>query len=88
MGKPCFSKVVKFFSLVLLGSAAAIAAIAVLPSPAAAHSHNDDGGGDTISILGILIICVMRAVSIMLRVLTFRIINMAAIARPLARGCG
>ena len=31
--------------MALLGSAAAIAAIAVLPSPVAAHSHNDGGGG-------------------------------------------
>ena len=47
MGKPCFSKAVKFFAFALLGAATAIIAIAVLSTPAAAHSHNDDGGGDS-----------------------------------------
>ena len=45
MGKPCFSKAVKFFAFALLGAATAIAAVAVLSTPAAAHSHNDGGGG-------------------------------------------
>ena len=43
MGKPCFSKAIKFFTLALLGAAATIAAIAVLSSPAAA---NQEGGGN------------------------------------------
>ena len=47
MGKPCFSKAVKFFAFALLGAATAIATIAVLSTPAAAHSHNDGGGGDS-----------------------------------------
>ena len=42
MGKPCFSKAVKFFAFALLGAATAIAAVAVLSTPAAAHNH---GGG-------------------------------------------
>ena len=46
MGKPCFSKAVKFFAFALLGAATAIAAIAVLSTPAAAHSHNDGRGND------------------------------------------
>jgi len=45
MGKPCFSKAVKFFAFALLGMAIAIAAIAVLSSPAAADSHTRGGGG-------------------------------------------
>ena len=44
MGKPCFSKLTKFFAFALLGTATAIAAIAVLSSPAAAQ--NPGGGGD------------------------------------------
>ena len=43
MGKPCFSKAVKFFAFALLGAATAIAAVAVLSTPAAAHNH---GGGN------------------------------------------
>ena len=43
MGKSCFSKITKFFAIALL-AAAAITAIAVLFSPAAAHSHNDGSG--------------------------------------------
>ena len=46
MGKPCFSKVIKFFAVALLGAAAAIAAVAVLSSPAAAHNHGGGGDGD------------------------------------------
>jgi len=42
MGKPCFSKAVKFFVIALLGVATAVAAIAVLSSPAAAQG----GGGN------------------------------------------
>ena len=42
MGKPCFSKLTKFFAIALLGTATAIAAIAVLSTPATAHNH---GGG-------------------------------------------
>ena len=45
MGKPCFSKLTKFFAFALLGTATAIAAIAVLSTPAAAHNHG--GGGDS-----------------------------------------
>ena len=41
MGKPCSSKIAKFFTLSLLGAAAAIAAVAVLSSTAAAKT----GGG-------------------------------------------
>ena len=46
MGKPCFLKITKFFATFLLGAAAAIAAIAVLSSPAAALG-GDGGNGDT-----------------------------------------
>ena len=46
MGKLCFSKAVKFFAFALLGAATAIAAIAVLSSPATAQV-NPDGGGDS-----------------------------------------
>ena len=42
MGKSCFSKAVKFFAFALLGAATAIAAVAVLSSPAAAKG----GGGN------------------------------------------
>ena len=42
MGKPCFSKLTKFFAIALLAAATAIAAIAVLSTPAAAVQ---DGGG-------------------------------------------
>ena len=45
MRKPCFSKLTKFFAFALLGTATAIAAIAVLSTPAAAHNHG--GGGDS-----------------------------------------
>ena len=41
MGKPCLSNFTKFFAIALLGTATAIAAIAVLSSPAAAKG----GGG-------------------------------------------
>ena len=41
MGKPCFSKLTKFFALALFGAAATIAAIAVLSTPATAQG----GGG-------------------------------------------
>jgi len=44
MGKPCFSTIIKFFAIALLAAATAITAIAVLSSPAAAHSHNDGRG--------------------------------------------
>ena len=43
MGKPCFSKLPKFFAVALLGAATAITAIAVLSSPAAAA---EGGGGN------------------------------------------
>ena len=43
MGKPCFSNIAKFFAIALLGAATAMAAIAVLSSPAAARPG---GGGD------------------------------------------
>ena len=46
MGKPCFSKLTKFFAFALLGAATAIAAIAVLSSPAAAQNPGG-GNGDT-----------------------------------------
>ena len=46
MGKPCFSKLTKFFAVALLGAATAIAAIAVLSTPAAADSHTRGGGND------------------------------------------
>ena len=42
MGKPCFLKITKFFAVALLGTAAAIAAVAVLSSPATAGTT---GGG-------------------------------------------
>ena len=45
MGKPCFSKAVKFFAFALLGAATAIAAVAVLSSPASADPSGG-GGGD------------------------------------------
>ena len=45
MGKPCFSRIIKFFAIALLGAATAIAAIAVLSSPAAAQRGG--GGGRT-----------------------------------------
>ena len=45
MGKPCFSKLTKFFAIALLTAATAIAAIAAMSSPAAAHNHGD--GSDT-----------------------------------------
>ena len=45
MGKPCFSRLTKFFAIALLTAATAIAAIAVLSSPAAADSHTRGGGG-------------------------------------------
>ena len=41
MGKHCFLTIIKFFAFALLGTATAIAAVAVLSTPAAAHSHND-----------------------------------------------
>ena len=44
MGKPCFSTITKFFAFALLGATTAIIAIAVLSTPAAAHSHNDGRG--------------------------------------------
>ena len=46
MGKPCFSRIIKFFAIALLGAAAAIAVIAVLSSPATAQAPGG-GGGDT-----------------------------------------
>ena len=46
MGKHCFLTIIKFFAFALLGTATAIAAVAVLSTPAAAHSHNDGGGND------------------------------------------
>lgn len=45
MGKPCFSKLTKFFAFALLGAATAIAAIAVLSTPATAQAPG--GGGDS-----------------------------------------
>ena len=45
MGKPCFSRIVKFFAIALLGVAAAIAVIAVLSSPAASSGHDGHTGG-------------------------------------------
>ena len=47
MGKPCFSKAVKFFAFALLGAATAIAAIAVLSAPAVADPSGGDGGDVT-----------------------------------------
>ena len=49
MGKPCFLKLTKFFAVALLGTAATIAAVAVLSTPAAATGHDSrqGGGGDT-----------------------------------------
>ena len=44
MGKPCFSKIIKFFAIALFAAATAIAAIAALSSPAAADSHTRGGG--------------------------------------------
>ena len=44
MGKPSFSKFAKFFAFALLGAATAIAALAVLSTPAAAQNG---GGGDS-----------------------------------------
>ena len=44
MGKPRFSTITKFFAIALLAAATSIAAIAVMSTPAAAHSHNDGGG--------------------------------------------
>ena len=41
MGKPCFSKITKFFAIALLAAATAITAVAVLSSTAAAKT----GGG-------------------------------------------
>ena len=46
MGKPCYSKAVKFFAFALLSAATAIVAVAVLSSPATAHNHGG-GNGDT-----------------------------------------
>ena len=46
MGKPRFSKIAKFFALALLGVATAMAAIAVLSSPATADPSGG-GGGDS-----------------------------------------
>ena len=45
MGKPCFSKLTKFFALAVLAAATAIAAIAVLSSPATAKETAGGGGG-------------------------------------------
>ena len=45
MGKPCFSKAVKFFAIALLAAATAIAAIAALSTPAAADPSGGGGGG-------------------------------------------
>ena len=45
MGKPCFSKLTKFFAFALLGAATAIAAVAVLSSPASADPSGGGGGG-------------------------------------------
>ena len=39
MGKLCFSKIIKFVAIAMLGAAAAIAAIAVLSSPATAQDE-------------------------------------------------
>ena len=47
MGKPCLSKAVKFFALALLVTASAIAAVAVLSSPATAKETAGGGGGRT-----------------------------------------
>ena len=47
MGKPLFSKIAKLFALALLGTATAIAAIAVLSSPATA---DQEGGRDAVSL--------------------------------------
>ena len=46
MGKPCFSKLTKFFAFALLGAATAIAAVAVLSSSASADPSGGGGGGD------------------------------------------
>ena len=45
MGKPCFSKAVKFFAFALLGAATAIAAVTVLSTPAGATGHDSRQGG-------------------------------------------
>ena len=47
MGKLRFSRIAKFFTIALLGAATAVAAVAVLSSPAAAHGHTRGGGGDS-----------------------------------------
>ena len=44
MGKPCFYKAIKFFAFALLGAATAIAAVAVLSSPASADPSGGGGG--------------------------------------------
>ena len=48
MGKPCFSKLTKFFAFALLGVATAIAAVAVLSSPASADPSGGGGGDSTL----------------------------------------
>ena len=48
MGKPCFSKAVKFFAIALFGAAATIAAVAVLSSPATAQAPGGGGGFGTL----------------------------------------
>ena len=45
MGKSCFLKIINFFAIALLGVAAAIAAVAVLSTPATAQAPG--GGGDS-----------------------------------------
>ena len=45
MGKPCFSKVFRYVGIAAAGSAVAIAIAIFLANPVAAHSHEDDGGG-------------------------------------------
>lgn len=44
MGKPCFSKTIKFFAIALLGAATAIAAVVALSSPADAAEGGGGGG--------------------------------------------
>ena len=48
MGKPCFSKITKFFAFALLGAATAIAAIAVLSTSATAQNPGGGGGFGTL----------------------------------------
>ena len=78
MGKLRFSKLIKFFAIALLGTATAIAAIAVMSSPVTAQAP---GGGVVIRCsLGIRIICfiLLERTTILLGLSGFRFTSMAA----------